>query len=52
LVALRLYLVRGISARKRAPHPHLKPSPVKGEGFWFTQESKTARGQPRRRGGG
>jgi hypothetical protein len=33
LVALRLYLVRGISARKRAPHPHLKPSPVKGEGF-------------------
>jgi hypothetical protein len=33
LVALRLDLVRGISARKRAPHPQLKPSPVKGEGF-------------------
>jgi hypothetical protein len=33
LVALRLYLVRGISARKRAPHPLLKPAAVKGEGF-------------------
>ena len=52
LVALRLYLVRGISARKRAPHPHPSPPPSRGRGFWFTQESKTARGQPQRRGGG
>jgi hypothetical protein len=51
LVALRLYLVRGISARKRAPHPHPGPPPSRGRGFWFTQESKTARGQPQRREG-
>jgi hypothetical protein len=51
LVALRLDLVRGISARKRAPHPHPGPPPSRGRGFWFTQESKTARGQPQRRGG-
>ena len=43
LVARRLYLVRGISARKRAPHPLLKPSPVKGEGFLVHAEARRAR---------
>ena len=33
LVALRLYLVRGISARKRAPHPHPSPPPSRGRGL-------------------
>jgi hypothetical protein len=33
LVARRLYLVRGISARKRAPHPHPSPPPSRGRVF-------------------
>jgi len=44
LVALRLDLVRGISARKRAPHPLLKPSPVKGEGFLVHAEAQRSSG--------
>ena len=42
LVALRLDLVRGISARKRAPHPLPNPPPSRGRGFWFTQRRRGA----------